>query len=182
MASALIYAIRTVSGNQPVVDRIIEKNAQTFVLGVPVQIDAGTGAIKEWDGATLPGIAGFSKAAGANLTTTGTAQTLTFGVVPFQSSGVNIPRGAPFNDGKTPFEAAAPDTVFYGQINPTVQVLLATDVGKSYGLTKDTDGHWFVDKTKVGASAAVKIIELDQNDILRGVHFQVLSTAASLTT
>jgi len=175
--SAEIHAIQSVSGNQPRIARIGEKATQTFLAGVPLQIDA-SGYMKEWDGSTLLiGIAGFSKEFGANLTTNAVAQTLTFGKVPYESSAVNIPRGAPLNDGKTGFEVATDDSVFYGQVGTTTAV---TDVGLQYGLTKDTDGHWYIDKSKTGANAVVSIVALDTIDTTRGVHFTVLNAAAQI--
>lgn len=200
MASAEIHAIQTVSGNQPRIRRIIEEAGQTFVSGTPLMIKAADGGMQAWDGATVvAGIAGFSKEFGANLaatppspltTTLGIggpagaqgAKVLTFGSVSFQPAAINIPRGAPINDGRTGFETADNDSVFYGQVGPA-QVTAATDVGKTYGLTIDTDGHWYVDKTKTGASAVVQIVKLDPNDLSttpRGVYFVVLPAAAQL--
>jgi len=191
MASAEIHAVGTVSGNQARMRRIIEEASQTFLVGVPVQIAAGDGGLKEWDGTTLANaIAGFSKEAGNNLAALGvaptaavpSAQSLTFGSVPFQTSAKNIGRPL-FNDGRIGFEVAEADNVFQGQINPTGQTLAATDVGKTYGMTKDSDGHWFVDKTKTGANAVVQIVKLDPGDqsaTPRGVYFVVLAAAAQL--
>jgi len=191
MASAEIHAVGTVSGNQARMRRIIEEASQTFLVGVPVQIAAGDGGLKEWDGTTLANaIAGFSKEAGNNLAALGvaptaavpSAQSLTFGSVPFQTSAKNIGRPL-FNDGRIGFEVAEADNVFQGQINPTGQTLAATDVGKTYGMTKDSDGHWFVDKTKTGANAVVQIVKLDpgdQSSTPRGVYFVVLAAAAQL--
>ncbi len=178
MASSEIHAIQSVSGNQPRMRRIIEKATQTFLSGVPVQISAADGGVAEWDGTTVAnGIAGFSKEPGSNLTTVGVAKTLSFGSVPFQASAVNIPRGAPLNDGKIGFETATLDNVFLGQVGPA-QTALVTDVGKHYGMTKDTDNHWFVDKTKAtfGTNTVCTIIKLDPNDqsaTPRGVYFTI---------
>ena len=138
------------------------------------------------------GIAGFSLSAASNLTTTGVAKTLTFGSVPNEASAVNIPRGAPLNDGRVDFETSSQDTVFRGQVGPA-QTALATDVGVSYGMTIDADGHWYVDKTKstVGVNTVVSIVKLDPSDqggyplsvpptAPRGVYFQVLVAAAQV--
>lgn len=191
MASAEIHAVGTVSGNQARMRRIIEEASQTFLVGVPVQIAAGDGGLKEWDGTTLANaIAGFSKEAGNNLAALGvaptaavpSAQSLTFGSVPFETSAKNIGRPL-FNDGRIGFEVAETDNVFAGQINPTGQTALATDIGKTYGMTKDSDGHWYVDKTKTGANAVVQIVKLDPSDqsaTPRGVYFVVLAAAAQL--
>lgn len=166
MASIEIHSVQTVSGNQARVRRIIEDDGQTFLQGVPVSIEAADGGVQEWDGVTIAfGIAGFSLSAGSNLTTTGVAKTLTFGSVPNETSAVNIPRGAPLNDGRVDFETATDDTVFRGQVGPS-QTALATDVGISYGMTKDSDGHWYVDKTKttVGTNTVCTITKLDPTD------------------
>jgi hypothetical protein len=196
LASIEIHSIGTTSGNQPRMRRIIEELAQTFLSGVPVQIVAADGGVKEWDGATVAfGIAGFSKEPASNLAATpatpttftvGTgSKTLSFGTVPNEASAVNIPRGAPLNDGRVGFEAADNDTIFLGQVGPA-QNTVAGDVGKQYGMTKDADGHWFVDKTKttVGTNTVVQIVKLDPNDISatpRGVYFVVANAAAQIT-
>jgi hypothetical protein len=200
VASAEIHAIQSVSGNQPRIRRIIEELGQVFLSGVPVQIVAADGGVKEWDGATLANaIAGFSKEAASNLaatpaspltTTIGIggpagaqgAKVLSFGAVPFETAALNIPRGAPLNDGRVGFEVSALDTIFYGQVGPA-QNTVAGDVGKQYGMTKDADNHWFVDKTKTGANAVVIIVKLDPNDLSatpRGVYFTVLQSAAQV--
>jgi hypothetical protein len=199
VASAEIHSIQSVSGNQPRIRRIIEELGQVFLSGVPVQVVAADGGVKEWDTTLANAIAGFSKEPASNLaatppspltTTIGIggpagaqgAKVLTFGAVPFEPSAVNIPRGAPLNDGRIGFEAADVDTVFYGQVGPA-QTTVAGDVGKTYGMTKDTDNHWFVDKTKTGANAVVQIVKLDPNDLSatpRGVYFIVLPAAAQI--
>lgn len=200
MASAEIHSVQSTSGNQPRMRRIIEELGQVFLSGVPVQIVPADGGVKEWDGATLANaIAGFSKESASNLaatppspltTTIGIggpagaqgAKVLSFGSVPFEPSAVNIPRGAPLNDGRVGFEVSDNDSIFLGQVGPA-QTTVAGDVGKTYGMTKDTDNHWFVDKTKTGANAVVQIVKLDPNDLSatpRGVYFVVLPAAAQI--
>lgn len=178
MASSIVYATRSTTQEQPDMRRVIEKAGQTFLIGTPVMIDTVTGAVQGWDGTTVAaGIAGFTKENGANLSVTGIPQTLSYGGVPNQPSAVNIPEGAPINDGRNGFEVAISSTVFAGQVGPA-QTAVATDIGKQYGLTKDTDNHWFVDKTKAtaGTNTVVTIVKLDQYDS-RGVQF-VVSPAA----
>ena len=199
MASSEIHSVQSVSGNQPRIRRVIEEAGQTLLSGTPVQI-AADGGVKAWDGSTVAaGIAGFSKEAGSNLsviaptpltTTIGIggpagaqgAKVLTFGSVPFEASAINIPRGAPINDGRIGFEVAVADTVFYGQVGPA-QTTVASDVGKQYGMTIDADNHWFVDKTKTGGTVVAEIVKLDPNDLSaspRGVYFIILPSAAQL--
>lgn len=172
MASAVIYETRSNTGEQTTIRRINEKNGQTFLLGVPVQVTAGS--VQEWDGTTIArGVAGVSKEAASNLTTTGVAKTLTFGVVPNQAAAANIPRGAPLNDGRLGLVIADDEGVFYAQVGPS-QTTAATDVGVYYGMTKDTDGHWFIDKTKTtqGTNTVAVVVKLDPFDTTRGVHIR----------
>lgn len=190
MASIEIHSVQTLSGNQARVRRIIEEATQTFLQGTPVMI-AADGGVQAWDGVTIAlGIAGFCLSAASNLTTLGVAKTLTFGTVPNETSAVNIPRGAPLNDGRVDFETSAIDTVFKGQVGPA-QTVAASDVGKQYGMTKDTDGHWYVDKTKttVGTNTVVTVTKLDPIDqggfplavapaTPRGLYFQITAAAA----
>ena len=189
MASSEIHSIQTVSGNQPRIRRIIEEAGQTFLPGTPLQI-AADGGIKVWDGTTLTrGIAGFSKEFGNNLAALGVVPTAavnptpqpSFGSVVNEPSAVNITRPF-FRDGRQGFEVADQDTVFLGQVGPA-QTALSADVGAIYGLTIDTDNHWFVDKAKVAGNAAVTIVKLDPNDqsaTPRGVYFVVLQATAQL--
>lgn len=184
MASAEIHSIQSVSGNQPRIRRIIEEAGQTFKAGTPVIITAADGGVSAWLGSIVAfGIAGFSKVAGANLGTTGVPQQQTFGSVPNESAAQNISRPY-FNDGRIDFEVATSDTVFLGQVGPS-QTTAPGDVGKQYGLTIDSDGHWYVDKTKttVGTNTCVEIVKLDPNDQSaspRGVYFVVPAANAML--
>jgi hypothetical protein len=182
MASAVIYAMRSTVGQQPNMPRILEKAAQTFVLGVPVMVDTTVGAIKEWDGTTVAqGIAGFCKEAASNLTTTGVPKTLTFGSVPNQPNAQNIPMGAPINDGRIAVETSNEESIFFAQVGPA-QTVAVTDLLKQYGMTKDSDGHWYVDKTKttVGTNTVVQIVKLDPIDTIRGVQIVVTQAAAQM--
>lgn len=193
MASALIQERGTVSGNQNRMERLNEDAGQTFLAGTPLMLNLATGALKAWDGVTIPsGIAGIAKEFGANLTTAGvplgtnqlpsnTPQVgggIVFGSVQNEPAASNLSRPY-FNDGKTGIMLAIPDSVFYGEVGPA-QVVAQTDLGKQYGLTKDVDGHWFVDKTKVGINACVVITGFDNWDVSRGVLFSFLPTVGQL--
>jgi hypothetical protein len=188
LASAEIHSVQTISGNQARMRRIIEEAGQTFLPGTPVQVAAGDGGLKAWDGATVArGIAGFSKEAGNNLAALGVLPTASVpgtqpsaGSVPFEASAQSITRPF-FRDGRIGFEVAVEDTVFLAQVGPA-QTALATDVGVQYGMTIDADNHWFVDKTKstVGTNTVCTVIKLDPNDqsaTPRGVYI-VITTAA----
>jgi hypothetical protein len=194
MASALIQDRGTVSGNQPRMSRPIEDAAQTFLAGTPLQINNATGGLKAWDGVTVAaGIAGVSKEVSANLTTAGVPLNApagtaagalgvgggqSFGSVQNEPGAVNLSRPY-FNDGRTGVVLAIPDNLFYGQVGPN-QTTVITDIGKQYGLTKDVDGHWYVDKNKTGASAVLTITGLDQWDTARGVLFTFLAAAGQI--
>lgn len=181
MASALIQERGTSSGNQMRMERLNEDAGQTFLSGTPLQINPLTAALKAWDGVTLAnGIAGISKTFGANLAVAGTPQQITFGVVQNEPLAANILRPY-FNDGKTDLVLAIVDTLFYGQVGPA-QTTAATDVSKQYGMTKDADGHWYVDKTKTGAAAVVQVVGLDYWDTQRGVLFTFLPAASGLSS
>lgn len=172
MASAAMKAVGSVSGNQPRVQRIIENAAQTFESGTPLQIDAASGSLEAWDGSTVTrGIAGISTEGGANLTTAGVAETENFGSVPYQASAVNIPRGAPLNDGMTGCEVAAQDTVFEGEMDSSITVD-ETLIGDHYGMTIDSDGHWYIDsaKTTIGTNTVCVIVGISEYNT-RGVRF-----------
>jgi hypothetical protein len=185
VASSEIHSIQSISGNQPRIRRIIEEAGQSFLPGTPVSITAADGGVAAWNGtwAATPIIAGFSKEAGAGLATTGVAQQQTFGSVPNESAAVNISRPY-FNDGRNGFECADQDTVFLGQVGPS-QTCVPGDVGKQYGLTKDADGHWYVDKTKAtpGTNTVLTVVKLDPNDQSaspRGVYFVMLASVAQV--
>lgn len=181
--SAEIHAVRTGSGAQPVIVQRPEKSALAVLSGTPVLL---TGGYVVECGADPRSVLGFTKVAGSSLTADGVGKTLTFGSVPYQSAASNIPRGAPFSDGRIPVEAALEDTVFWGQVGTSTAV---TDVGKEYGITKDTDGHWYIDKTKTTVISAfptngnvvVMIDRLDTIDTARGVFFRVIAGVRQLT-
>jgi hypothetical protein len=163
VASSMIYATRSATGEQPPHRRLHEKAAQSFQEGVPVMVDPVTGFLIEWDGVTVAnGIAGVSKENGSSLTTSGVPKTLTYGSVVNQSSAVKIPMGAPLNDGRCGVDLATPNTVFFAEVGSAQGggSLTQANVGKQYGMTKDTDGHWYVDTAKAGASAVCTVVAL----------------------
>lgn len=177
-----IQPVSTFSGNQYRGRRIIEEAAQTFKLGTVVAL-AADGGVQAWGGATLTGAQGspigISYEAASNLGATGSGapapnqpvtglgSAITFGSVPNEASAKNIPHGAPFNDGRVGFFVGNVDVIYSATFGNAGNAAtpLATDVGVGYGLTIDTGGNfWYVDKSKTGASAAVKVIGLDLRD------------------
>jgi hypothetical protein len=179
-----IQPVASTSGNQWNANRLIEEATQTFKLGTVVSVKPADGGIQAWDGATLTGAqgspTGVSYEAASNIASTGLGAptpfspltglgaTLSFGSVPNQASAKNIPHGAPINDGRVGLIFASPDTKFsatFGNAGNTATPA-NTDVGLSYGLTLDTGANfWYVDKSKTGAAAAVKVVALDPRDV-----------------
>jgi hypothetical protein len=181
LASIPMYAIQTISGNQPRMRRVAEAAGNSFLAGTPVALNS-SGYVIPWAGAILGvgtgGIIGITKEFGANLATAGVPQQQTFGSVPNEASAVNISRPY-FNDGRNGLEPADPDSVFIGQVGPSQSVTQA-NVGLQYGLTKDSDNHWYVDTSKAtqGTNTCVVIVKLDPNDqsaTPRGVYFQFVA-------
>ena len=178
MASAVIYGSRSGSGNQPVQRRLLEAASQTFLQGTPVMLVGGY--LQAWDGATITnGIVGISAEAARNRTTAGVAQVINPAsiAVTNQPNSVNITL-PPFDDGRLNVYQSINDTYFFAQVGPS-QSAAQTLVGQQYGLTKDSDGHWYVDTTKStpGTNTVVQVVDLDTVDTARGVYFQFLNSA-----
>ncbi len=182
-----------------------EKAGQTFKQGVPVQkITVSTnGFMQEWDGTTFAvGIAGFGYAPGQNLPTNGAGapsgfgpvgpprSTQTFGAVVNQPSAVNIAVGSPASDGRTLFMLANPDTIFEAVYDNSTGTVAAdytptsSQIGSTYGLTKDANGYWYVDGGVTGGSAVVEIVGADPNNgfgqVNGWVRFKVLAAAQQI--
>lgn len=203
----MIGAVQTISGNTPFTGAQAEKSAQTFLQGVPVQLNAGY--VQKWDGATIAaGILGFSLQPAANLASNGAGSPglfsqvgppgsiSTYGSVPYTSAGVNIPIGAPPTEGRSYFEYANDDTIFEGQFDnsagnvaadytPTISML-----GSQFGLTFDANGYCYVDngKTTAGTNTVVVLVGINPADQVQAgtpntyianarVRFMVLRTA-----
>ncbi len=168
MATDIIKVVKTTTDNQAPIRRLQEAATQTFKRGAILALD-GSGNVIVWGGSTRSGLVGspigVAFETGASIVTPGTAVTASFGEVPYMSSGKNIARGTPPNDARTGIFLARPETIFKGQINPTGQSLLLTDVGTQYGLTVDSDGHWYVDKTKTNTSTETVVV-ITQRDPL----------------
>lgn len=181
MATSLMNSVQTISGNQPRIRDIPEAATQTFLAGTPVALNA-SGNVIAWAGVIVTNlvgaIIGIAKNPGKSLTTAGTPKQITQGSVPNQPLAQNIQRPFFDPDGATLLEVADPDTIFQGQVGPAQSVTQA-NVGVPYGITIDTDNHWYVDTAKVtvGTNTAVMIVKLDPNDqatVKRGVYFRFI--------
>ena len=163
-----IVAIGTTSGNQPRIAHRSEDETETFKVGTPVALSSGQ--LIAWAGTdptNTPVIAGIAAVPSSNLTTQGVAKTLTYGSVQNESSAVNIPVGAPPNDGKCAIFPGDLDTVFRAKFgnNAATQAPALTDIGVYYGLTLDSDSaYWYVDKNKAtkGTNTCVQVTALDR--------------------
>lgn len=174
---------------------LVEEAGQTFLPGMPVQVNGTDGGVQLWDGATLTaGIAGIALQAAQNLGTTGAGAAGPF--TPILGAGSNIgsyaanstqslavitPPMVPISIGLAGFFVAAPTTIFMAKIgtSATVTPVATTNqqVGVAYGLTKDTGNNfWYVDTNKTGASAAVRITALSALESVGTVGGHVLFT------
>ena len=179
-------SVGTVSGNTPLTQVNPEKASQTFLQGVPVQLNAGY--VQKWDGATYTaGILGFSQAPGLNLASNGKGSpggfsqagppgsSVTYGSVPYQTAGFNIPIDAPMSDGRTYYEAAVSDTIFEAQYDNSAGAVAAdytptvTTIGAQFGLTFDASGYIYVDanKTTVGTNTCVQVVSINPIDLVQ---------------
>jgi hypothetical protein len=179
-----ITVYQTMDNGPDKTDSLIEKAGQTFVKGTPVQLTGANQAVTAWDGATVAkGIAGIASMDASNYATDGAGAPgpfgqvgfpgaqATFGKVPFESSAVNIARGAPAVDGRTVFAEANPNTLFLAQVDNSAFAVAADatpvngDVGKQFGMTIDASGHWYVDRAKVtvGTNTVCEVVMLDPN-------------------
>lgn len=147
----------------PPIRRIAEKSANTQLIGCPCFVDS-TGFVLERttisDGTSV--IAGFTVEFAHNLTTSGVAQSLTYGSVQLQSGAKNIPMGAPLSDGLLGFYVAN-DNVLYKAKTDSTHALAQADIGTINSLTKDgTCNYWFVDTSNhtISSGACVEIVQL----------------------
>lgn len=157
-----------------------EAAGQTFLQGVPVQLNAGN--VQVWDGVTIvAGIVGVSLENAHNLATAGAGAPtgftpvgfpgtgVTFGVVPNQPAAVNIPEGAPFSLGMVTYAEAVVNTIFRAQAdNSTGAATIPTkaNIGQQFGISFDANNHAYIDFAKVtpGVNTVVIIYDLDPID------------------
>jgi hypothetical protein len=129
-------------------------------------------------------IAGVCDQFGDNLASDGVASiggsSVTFGSVPNQSAAVNIPIGAPPNDGLIGVLIACDTTIFQG-VTDAAHTTAATDIGSTFGITKDsTTGYWFIDTTITATASGACVIITDFVDPVGVGAFGVGTTGGRL--
>ena len=196
-----ILSIMNRANTAPLTNALPEKAGQTFKFGTPVQDNAGY--VQAWDGTTVTaGILGIAESFGLNLGSNGLGAPgmpfgpigapgaiQTYGFVFNETSAVNIALGTPISDGRTLYVEANMDNVFEAifdnaagsvaaDYTPT-QAMINTSSGQ-FGLTVDTNGFWYVDKNKTGASAVLQIVGVNPIDgfiVNARVRFKFLPAA-----
>ncbi|HEY4799503.1 MAG TPA: hypothetical protein VII99_10545 [Bacteroidia bacterium] len=188
-----IIQVQNKANTTPFTYGMPEARSQTFVNGAPVMITIGAdpdgvGYVKEWDAATFTNaILGVSESAGANyatggagaptppwggITGSGAVQTYPNPPIPNQPNAVNIALGTPVADGRTLFMSPDADNVFeaiFDNSNGSVAADYTptqADIGKLYGMTKDANRFWYVDKNKAtaGTNTCVQIVGINTSD------------------
>lgn len=204
MASVLsthapILVVETKQNTTEMTDAPQEAAAQTFVAFTPVQLAAGN--VQAWDGVTVTkGILGVALEDAHNLATSGAGAPTpfgivgfpgtgtTFGKVPYQSSAVNIPEGAPASLGYIDVAEANADTIFEAQADNSTGAAVTTalaNIGQQYGMSKDANGYWYIDfaKTTPGTNTVLVVTGLNPIDgaLANGrLLFQFLQSASQI--
>jgi len=175
-----IIQVQNKANTTPFSNALPEAAGQTFLSGSPVQLN-GSGYVQQWDGTTVSaGILGVSESFGLNLGSagagaptppwggiTGSGAIQAYGSVPNEPSAVNVALGTPVSDGRTLYMEPNLDNIFQALFDNSNGSVAAdwtptiADVGVKYGLTKDSNGYWYVDKNKTGGNAVLQIVGLD---------------------
>lgn len=195
-----IEQVQEKAGTTPFTNAQPEAAGQTFKFGSPVQLN-GSGYVQEWDGITVSaGILGVAESFGLNLGSagagapvppfggvTGSGAIQTYGSVINEPNAVNIAIGTPISEGRTLYMEPREATIFqalFDNSNGTVAADYTptqADIGVKYGLTRDANGYWYVDKNKTGGSAVVQIVALPQGSIVNAlVNFVFLAAAVQV--
>lgn len=141
--------------------RVAEEAGDEQYIGTPCVVDGGYAQESPAISGATELIAGFTSEAAHDLASNGVPETLHYGAVQNQPDAVNIPIGAPLSDGKLGFYTANDQVWFKGKTDDAAT--LAQDmVGDIAGLTKGSNGFWFVDTTitTTAGGACVEIVEL----------------------
>jgi hypothetical protein len=195
-----ILQVQNKANTTPYTSSQPEAAGQTFLTGAPVQLN-GSGYVQQWDGTTVTaGILGVAESFGLNLGSaglgapvppfggvTGTIAIQTYGSVVNQPLGVNIALGTPISDGRTLYMEPNQDNIFQALFDNLTGSVAADytpvqgSIGLTYGMTKDANGYWYVDKSKTGASAVVQIVALPLGSYVNApVNFVFLTAAIQI--
>ena len=197
-----ILQVQNKANTTPFTSSQPEAAGQTFLSGSLVQLN-GAGYVQQWDGATVAaGILGVSESFGLNLGSagagapaapfggiTGTGAIQTYGSVPNQPGGVNIAPGTPISDGRTLYIEPNQDNIFEAVFDNSAGAVAAdytptqATIGVNYGMTKDANGYWYVDKNKTGGSAIVQVVGVNPIDgftVNARVRFVFLTAAVQV--
>lgn len=166
LAAIPIVPWRTLGGNgaHPETRRLLENAAETFLQGTPVWVDStGYLAASPTISSALT-IAGFSQQEAHNRTSDGVVEHTTEGTVVNQPSAQVIPGGARPDDGRIGVWVATSQVVWIGAFynDTALETPAQADVGQIYGLTKQSNGFWAVDKniTAAASGAICEIVDL----------------------
>lgn len=172
------YKLLNVNAVQAPMMRIAEVSGNTQKQGCACVVSSGYVNERSAIDDGTKQIAGFTSEAAHDLSSSGVPETLTYGSVQNQPAAVNIPMGAPLSDGMLGFYPANAQVLFEGVVDDAA-TLAQSNVGVVYGLTKGSNGFWFVDTTitVVNSGACVKVEELiDPIGTLAGkVAFRVMA-------
>jgi hypothetical protein len=179
-----IIQVQNKANTTPFTYALPEKAGQSFLFGTPLMLNGGF--TQAWDGVTFTNaIVGVSESFGLNLGTdgagapvppwggiTGPMAIQTYGSVPNQPLAVNIALGTPVSDGRSLFVSPGVDNVFEAIFDNSAGAVAAdytpvqSDIGKLYGLTKDANNYWYVDKNKAtaGTNTCVQIVGINPVD------------------
>jgi len=179
-----IIQVQNKANTTPFTYALPEKAAQTFLFGTPLMLNGGYS--QAWDGLSFTNaILGISESFGLQLGTDGAGSPtppwggITTGyygggvppAISNQPSAVSIPLGQPVSDGRTLFLSPGQDNVFEAIFDTTKTSIAAgdytptqADIGTLYGLSKDGNGYWYVDKFKTGGSSCIQIVGINPID------------------
>lgn len=105
------------------------------------------------------------------------------GANPTAIAGVSVHGAAATQAANCPYIPALPGVIFEGTLDDGNDLgtgaWAAADAGLEYGLTKDANGIWYVDKNKTGANGRVRILAPGSNVIVGTVQPRVLFTFTS---
>lgn len=198
-----IIQVQQKAGTTPFTSSQPEYTGQTFLSGTPVALNS-SGFVIAWPSTGSPTgtILGIAESFGQNLggaagayapampfgQITGSGAIATYGSVPNEPNAVNIALGTPVADGRTLYMEANQDSIFQALFDdsaasPSTANYTPTqaDIGATFGLTKDANGLFYVDRNVTGTSspgAVIQIVALPFGSYVNApVNFVFLTTA-----